>query len=108
MSVQLVVLDNGLQLLADVEAEAGVVTLKKPVQLAMVPQEGPDSGRMNMAFLVFMQYVDEWETGISIDNSKVLAIVTPQTDLLNSYNQRFGSGLVLPGSDTLQRGPFGR
>jgi len=103
MSVKLLVLESGLQLLGDVLEGDNTVTITKPVQLAMVPQEGPDNGRMNMAFLVFMQYAEEWETGIVFSASKVLAVLTPQSDLQNSYNARWGSGLVLPGAPTFGR-----
>lgn len=100
--VKLVVFNNGLQVIGTYESkdkETGSVTISKPVQLIMMPQaQTPTSkeGQVGMGFAPFLQYTDEWKTGLTFVVTDVLTVATPLRDLVNSYNQTFGSGLVLP------------
>lgn len=99
--IKLIMFNNGLQVIGFLEAknqEKQALTISKPVQLVMVPNQAAQAkeGQMGMAFAPFLQYAEEWKTGISFSISDVLAVVTPVRDLMNSYNGTFGSGLVLP------------
>jgi sulfate adenylyltransferase subunit 1 (EFTu-like GTPase family) len=93
--------NNGLQLLGTVEgkdeAEKAIV-LSKPVQLVLMPNQDSSGkpGQVNMAFAPFLQYTEEWSTGVKFVVSDILTVATPQTELVNSYNQTFGSGLIVP------------
>ena len=49
-----------------------------------------------MAFAPFLQYTEEWESGVPFAVRDILTVATPVRDLENSYNGAFGSGLVLP------------
>lgn len=100
--VKLVVFNNGLQIIGVYESkdiEKNSINLIKPVQLMMVPnsQPGAKEGQVGMAFAPFLQYTEEWSTGVPFVIADVLTVVTPMRELLNSYNTSFGSGLVLAG-----------
>lgn len=101
MSVKLILFNNGLQIIGDVtdkDEEKKAVIVTKPVQLMLMPNQDPSApkGQVGMAFAPFLQYTTEWETGVSFVVGDILTVVSPMTDLLNSYNASFGSGLVLP------------
>jgi len=90
-----------LQVLGSFESKdetKGVIIISKPVQLIIMPNSDPSGkpGQVGMAFAPFLQYTDEWKDGVKFVVSDVLTVVTPIRELVNSYNQTFGSGIVLP------------
>lgn len=100
MAVKFLMFNNGLQVLGTLEKkdeDGKSVTISKPVQLVMIPNEDPSKkGQVNMAFAPFLQYVVEWESGVSFMVSDILTVATPARELENNYNTAFGSGLLLP------------
>lgn len=97
MDVRILVFNNGLQLIGDYteKKDQGCVVICKPVQLVMVPNTGKE-GQMGMAFAPFLQFTEEWSSGLPFMVSDILTVATPTRDLLNIYSTGFGSGLVLP------------
>jgi hypothetical protein len=66
-------------------------TIKEPVQVIMQPsKEGP-----MMAFAPFLDYAEEFRTGIPINRQDVLCVTSPMRELENQYNQVFGSGIQI-------------
>lgn len=91
MSLKLITLKTNHTLLADVELDKTTIKVKQPVQVVMQPtKEGP-----MMAFSPFIEYSEEFRTGIEIDINDVLCITTPVVELQNQYNQVFGSGIQI-------------
>jgi hypothetical protein len=69
----------------------GEVVIKKPVQVIVQPsKEGPMIG-----FAPFLEYSQEFSTGIKVPMDSVLCITTPVVELENQYNQVFGSGIQI-------------
>jgi hypothetical protein len=67
----------------------GVVKIKQPVQVVQQPtKDGPVMG-----FAPFLDFCEEFITGITIRNEDILCTTTPVTELLNEYNKIFGSGI---------------
>lgn len=67
------------------------LVLREPVQVIMQPtKEGP-----MMAFAPFLEYCEEFNTGIKITMDNVLCITTPSRELENQYNKVFGSGIQI-------------
>jgi hypothetical protein len=56
-------------------------------------KEGP-----MMAFSPFLDYCDEFKTGIKLSMTDVLCITTPVRELENQYNSVFGSGITIASS----------
>lgn len=68
--------------------------ITNPVMVVVIPPRSA-SDSSSVAFTPFLNYTDEFGTGIRIHRSDVLTITTPVAELLNQYNSVFGSGIVL-------------
>ena len=65
--------------------------IKKPVQVVVQPtKEGP-----MMGFAPFLDYAEEFITGIELNKCDVLCVTSPSRELENQYNQVFGSGIQI-------------
>lgn len=87
----LVTLKTNHTILAQVTQNEESVSLKEPVQVVL--QQTPQ-GPM-MGFAPFLEYCEEFNRGIEISMADVLCITTPSRELVNQYNQVFGSGIQI-------------
>jgi hypothetical protein len=93
MTLKLITFKTNQTVLGDVEQEyAGdLIVIKKPVQVAtQVTKDGPMLG-----FIPYLEYAQEFETGITIYRSDILTINSPVRELENQYNTMFGSGIQI-------------
>lgn len=102
-NVKLIVLNNGLQLLGEVEKREAEGNLAKiyvanPVNVMLVPAK--DRQSTQMMFSPFLAYCEEHKTGIPLHVTDILTVVTPVEDVLREYASMF-SGLVLPKGSVL-------
>ncbi len=81
--------------MAEVVAEnETTIIMRQPVQVIMQPtQSGPQ-----LAFAPFMEYANEFKTGITIYRQDVLCFATPVVELENQYSKFFGSGIEIVSS----------
>ena len=95
MSVKLVTFKTNQTLLAQIDCIGEKeISLKEPVQVIVQPtKDGP-----MMGFAPFLEYAQEFNTGIKISMSDVLCLTTPSRELENQYNQVFGSGITIASS----------
>jgi len=95
MEVKLVTLKTNHTLIGQVDCiDDNTIMIKEPVQVFMSPsKEG-----MQMGFGPFLDYSEEHKTGIKLSMNDVLCIATPIVELLNQYNQIFGSGITIASS----------
>jgi hypothetical protein len=94
MTITLVTFKTNHTILGKVEEIVGGVSIKEPVQVIMQPtKEGP-----MMAFAPFLDYCNEFKTGIKLSNEDILCTTTPVVELENQYNQVFGSGIQIASS----------
>jgi hypothetical protein len=70
------------------------IVVKNPVMVIVIPPR-TSSDSSSVAFTPFLNYTEEFGTGINIHRSDVLTTTTPVVELLNQYNSVFGSGIVL-------------
>jgi hypothetical protein len=94
MAVKLITLKTNHTILADVSEDKETFKLKEPVQVVSVPPRS-QSDQGGIAFSPFLEYSQEFKTGITIYKMDVLSVTTPVTELLNQYNQIFGSGIQI-------------
>lgn len=102
MAIQLITFRTTQTLMADVEDKGDdSLYLKHPVQTIMQPTErGPV-----MNFLPFLEYSEEFQTGVKIAKSDVLTINTPISKLKDEYERMFSSiQIVKSMPDTLKNG----
>jgi hypothetical protein len=91
MTIKLVTLRTTQTLLADVSETDADVKLKKSAQVIVQnTQKGP-----MMGFAPFLEFSEEFLTGISISRDCILTITTPTRELENEYNKTFGSGIEI-------------
>ena len=89
MTLKLITFKTNQTILGDVEYLGGEYTVKQPVQVIVQPtKDGP-----MMGFSPFLDYCVEFNTGVKFSSSDILTVTTPVNDLMNQYNQLFGSGI---------------
>jgi hypothetical protein len=102
--IKVIVLNNGFQLMGEIVStepsdasihSQGKVVVKNAVSVGLIPSKTPGQGQAQIGFGPFLEYVEEYKTGIPLHVTDILTVVTPVQDLLNHYKQLF-SGLVLP------------
>jgi hypothetical protein len=68
--------------------------VKQPVQVIVQPtKDGP-----MMGFSPYLEFAEEFKTGIDIPKDVVQSVTTPIVELSNQYNQVFGSGIQIASS----------
>lgn len=85
--VKLVTFKTNHTIICELEEHETFVTIKKPTQIIA---QGSQLG-----FVTFLEYSDEFLTGINIDRNDILVITTPLLELTNKYNEVYGSGLTI-------------
>lgn len=80
--------------MGDVTETSNMVVIAKPVQVIMQPTKDGAS----MGFVPYVQFCEEWKTGISIKKDDILFESTPLVELTNQYNEMFGSGIQIASS----------
>lgn len=95
MAIKLITFKTNHTVLATVldEGDIGVI-IKEPVQVVSIPPSAsnPEGG---IAFSPFLEYSEEFKTGIIIKQNDILTINSPIVDLENQYNRIFGSGIQI-------------
>ncbi len=91
MAIKLLTFKTNHTLLCDLdETDDSFVSAKEPVQVVIQPtQQGP-----MMQFVPFLDFAEEFNTGIRINRADVLTINTPSTELRNKYVEAF-SGIQI-------------
>lgn len=83
--------------MSDYSVEGDVAFLKQPVQVVSVPPRSQNE-QPSLAFVPFLEFSQEFKTGIHIHEDDVLCVTTPIVELENQYNQIFGSGIEIASS----------
>ena len=91
MSLMLLTFKTNHTILGDVEKTSAYYLVKKPVQVVMQQtKEGAAAG-----FVPFLEFSEDFMTGIKIQFSDILTETMPVVELVNQYNQIFGSGIQI-------------
>jgi len=96
MSIKLITFKTNHTILGKVtdEVEYDFITIKEPVQVVSIPPSAsnPDGG---IAFSPFLEYSEEFKTGIKVNKNDILTMNQPLVELENQYNRVFGSGIQI-------------
>jgi hypothetical protein len=92
MTVKLLTFKTNHTIMGDVVIKTnGDYEISQPVQVVMQPaKEG-----MSIGFVPFLQFCDEFKTGIKLVKDDILCVTQPVVDLENQYNDLFGSGIQI-------------
>lgn len=82
-----------------VSDDDSVVKIKNPVQVVVQPTK---DGNM-MGFAPFVEFAEEFKTGIPIKHQDILFMTTPVRELENQYNQVFGVGIQIASAGALPK-----
>jgi hypothetical protein len=93
--IKCITLKTAQTIMGDIGEHGSLVKIKKPVQVIVQP--GQD-GQPMMGFAPFLQFTDEFESGITINFSDILCTTTPVRELENQYNKMFGVGIEIVSS----------
>lgn len=102
MNIKILVLKPGLTLMGEVQEDDHFYVMKKPVHVINVPPRSPNE-QPAVGFSPFLEYTEEFNGGFSINKNDVLVHCTPVVELLNQYNQVFGSGIQIASASSIPR-----
>lgn len=90
MTVKIIRLMNGEEIIGKTDDGIMAVTVSKPA--AIIVQPDPNSGRATMGLV---EYLPMGKTkDILINKSHIMFMYDPMDDVENAYNKMFGSGLI--------------
>ena len=93
MSIKLLRLKSGEDIVADIDENEDTVTIENPAQI--MPMGDPrQSGTVQMGFGPWVPFTTDKQ--IEIPRDWIVFIAEPATDIVNNYRQAFGSGIVVP------------
>lgn len=92
MTVQIIKLVSGEELIGDIDHSTDRVKIKKPCVLQLVPSRSNPEQPM-MALIPYATYVEEHI--IEVNEDKVIWVQKPIKELYNQYNSIFGTGIQL-------------
>ena len=80
-NVKIIRLQTGEDIIGDVSESQGLVTIKKP--FTIIPMQAQPGKPVQLVLTPWMPYTDDRE--LTIDDSKVITIAKPKSDILKSY-----------------------
>lgn len=92
--IKLLTFKTNHTIMGDVTDKSNAYVISKPVQVIMQPTKDGAS----MGFVPYVQFCEEWKTGITINKNDVLFDSEPLVELANQYNEMFGSGIQIASS----------
>jgi hypothetical protein len=92
MSIKLLRLKSGEDIVADIDENEDTVTIENPAQI--MPMGDPRGGNVQMGFGPWVPFSDDKQ--IEIGRDWIVFITEPAKDIVNNYRQAFGSGIVVP------------
>ena len=93
MTIKLVRLKSGEDLVADIDINTDAVTLENPAMIMPVGNPGAD-GQVQMGFGPWVPFAKS--KTFEVPREHVVFIAVPADDIVNNYRQMFGSGIVVP------------
>ena len=95
MAVKLISFKTNQTIIASVVYENDErITVKETVQVIVQPsKDGP-----MMGFSPFLEYAQEFKTGMTFNMSDILCVTSPVIELENEYSKLFGSGIQIASS----------
>jgi hypothetical protein len=93
LNIKLIKMINGEEIIAKVKDEdATHITVTKPAIVMMAPGQ---NGNMSVQMGPYCPYTDD---DLPIGRHVIVYMTNPNNELLNGYNNAFGSGLLVPPS----------
>jgi len=97
--IKVITLSFGMNVIGEYSVTDNGHMLKKPALVLMQQQQG----QTMIGFSPFLDYTNDFETGVEFVKDSVVAVTTPNTDLQNEYSKYFGTGIQIATADILKR-----
>lgn len=94
MAIKLITLKTNESFIGDVSAEGDIVKIKQPLQIIVQPSK---TGNL-VGFAPYLDFTEEFTTGIEFDAENILTVNNPLREILNEYSKIFGSGIEIVSS----------
>jgi hypothetical protein len=92
MTVQIIKLITGEEVIGDVTSGGSLITLKRPCVLQLMPSRA-DPERPMLGLVPYAIYAENHT--ITINDESVVWMSKPVDELYNQYQKAFGSGLII-------------
>ena len=94
--IKLITFKTNQTIMAEIVRETDLtLTVKYTVQVINVPSPNGQPESSQLAFSPFLEYSEEFRTGVTFNMSDILTVNSPVQELVNQYNQIFGSGITI-------------
>lgn len=90
MSIQVIKLNCGDEVIGDMRMDGDKLVVEKPARVMLVPVEGG----AGFALMPWFPYAEDKE--YFINGNAIITRFNPTEDLTNEYRKNFGSGLDIP------------
>jgi len=94
MSIKLLRLKSGEDIVADIDENEDTVTIENPAQI--MPMGGSNGQGMQLGFAPWIPFAGTAKVKVDIPRDYIIFIIEPAKDIVNNYRQAFGSGIVVP------------
>jgi len=94
--IKLITFKTNQTIMAEIVRETDLtLTVKYTVQVINVPSPNGQPESSQLAFSPFLEYSEEFRTGVTFNMSDILTVNSPVQELVNQYNQIFGVGIQI-------------
>lgn len=93
-------LSSGEEVLGEVISVGTTIRMKNPT--AIITRADPQTGNLSVGLMPFASF--SADKTVDIYPHAVVADYTPEQEMCNEYNRRFGAGIVIAGANDLPKG----
>lgn len=94
MPIKCLTFKTNQTIMGDITDNGETITVVEPVQVISVPQRSANEAP-SLAFSPFLEYTEEFKSGIEFNRTDILTITEPVVELRNQYNTIFGTGIQI-------------
>ena len=94
MPIKCLTFKTNQTILGDITDNGETISVVEPVQVVSIPQRAANEAP-SIAFSPFLEYTEEFRTGIEFKKSDILTVTEPVVELRNQYNTIFGAGIQI-------------
>jgi hypothetical protein len=95
--IMIIKVNSGEEILGEVVEVGTTLKVKNPMVILARPD--PSTGQMSVGLMPFAPFSDD--KTVDIYPHAIVADYTPEQEMLNEYNRRFGSGIVIAAANDL-------
>lgn len=95
--VMIIKVTSGEEIIGEIVEVSATVKVKNP--MVIIARPDPSTGQMSVGLMPFAPFSSDQT--VDIYPHAVVADYTPEQEMMNEYNRRFGAGIVIAGANEL-------